>query len=199
MSLRLRFTLALAVCGVASLASAQVPAGGEFRINTYTTHGQDLSLGSVALAPGGSFVVVWDTGQTITDWNVAGQRFDVNGTRQGAEFTPNLPQWDIDNQRGAAVATIDPAGAFVTVWESRYQDGDGYGVLGRYYNADGTPAPAEFPVNVTTQGNQWQPSIAADGQGNFVVVWTGGDGNGSGIVGRRFDRAGGVPAEFPVN
>ena len=66
-----------------------------------------------------------------------------------------------------------------------------------------TPWPAgspEIPVNSSTSDNQQSPSIAATSSGGFVVVWTGPDGDGSGVFGRRFDQAGApLGPDFPVN
>ena len=46
----------------------------------------------------------------------------------------------------------------------------------------------EFPINDTTSGHQYAPSIAMSADGSFVVVW--GDGPSYTIRGRRFDRSG---------
>ncbi len=47
---------------------------------------------------------------------------------------------------------------------------------------------AEFPINNTTSGHQYAPSIATSADGSFVVVW--GDGPSYAIRGRRFDASG---------
>ena len=69
------------------------------------------------------------------------------------------------------------------------------------------PAPAqlagpEFQVNSYTTSDQVDATVAADGAGNFVVVWRsyGQDGSHDGVFGRRFT-AGGLRAgsEFRVN
>ena len=64
-------------------------------------------------------------------------------------------------------------------------------------------AGPEFHVNTFTTDTQYHPSVASDGSGNFVVVWSsrgGQDGDNAGIFGRRFNSAG-VPLgpEFGVN
>jgi hypothetical protein len=61
----------------------------------------------------------------------------------------------------------------------------------------------EFPVNSYTTSNQHISSVASNGSGNFVVVWTtyaAQDGNDYGIFGKRF-LPDGTPQgiEFPVN
>ncbi len=59
----------------------------------------------------------------------------------------------------------------------------------------------EFQVNTFTPYSQTRPAVAADGSGNFVVVWHDPqDGSWSGVFGQRFDSAGSrVGSEFLVN
>jgi len=60
----------------------------------------------------------------------------------------------------------------------------------------------EFQVNGFTTQSQHRPAVAADGSGNFVVVWQsfGQDGPDRGVFGQRFDSAGNpVGSEFQVN
>ena len=66
--------------------------------------------------------------------------------------------------------------------------------------AQGTPLGPEFRVNTYTTGGQFEPAVAADSAGRFVVVWTSLDGSIAGIFGQRYD-SGGAPVgpEFRVN
>ena len=90
----------------------------------------------------------------------------------------------------------------MVAWASDGQDGDGYGVFGRRYDAAGNALAAEFQVNTYTTGSQTIPKAAMRSGGDFVVVWQSDDQDGDdvGVFGRRFDSAGiGVGAEFQVN
>ncbi|MGB5636523.1 MAG: hypothetical protein WBM86_27600, partial [Waterburya sp.] len=73
-------------------------------------------------------------------------------------------------------------GDFIITWSSYGQDGDGNGVFAQRYNADGSPSGSEFQVNTYTTGSQNDPAVAVDGDGDFVITWSGigqdGDGNG---------------------
>ena len=64
-----------------------------------------------------------------------------------------------------------------------------------------TPTGAEFQINAFTPGVQNYPAIAADGDGDFVVVWPSDpDGGDNDIVGRRFTSAGvALGVDFQVN
>jgi phosphodiesterase/alkaline phosphatase D-like protein len=58
----------------------------------------------------------------------------------------------------------------------------------------------EFKVNTTTSGDQFDPRMAVDAAGNFVVVWTSADSSGSGIFAQRYNPAcAPVGSEFQVN
>ena len=178
-------------------ASSGAPIGPEFRVNTYTTNSQRMP--SAAAEPSGSFVVVWEGGgQDGSSYGVFGQRYEGTGTPLGPEFRVNT-HTTLD-QRYPSIAA-DPAGNFMVVWRSSGQDGSGYGIFGQLYASSGSPLGAEFRVNTTTTGTQMHPAVAADGSGNFVVVWQGVNpgGSGSSVFGQRY--ASGLPAgpEFRVN
>jgi hypothetical protein len=73
---------------VSSAALAQVPAGGEFRANTYTTGDQDDT--SVASDASGNFVVVWQSdGQDGSNRGIFARRYDASGAPRGPEFQVN--------------------------------------------------------------------------------------------------------------
>ena len=66
----------------------------------------------------------------------------------------------------------------------------------------GGPVGDEFQANTYTAENQWQPAVATDADGDFVVVWqsAGQDGSEWGIFGQRYDAAGAPQGgEFAVN
>jgi len=96
----------------------------------------------------------------------------------------------------------DGHGNFVVIWNS-YGQGGHPGVFGQRYDHSGASVGGEFPVNTYTSGGQFDPRVAMNASGAFVVVWwenTGEDGSGGGIFGQRFDAAGAtVGAEFRVN
>jgi hypothetical protein len=192
----------LAVVFLAALplvASAQpMPAGGEFRVNSYTTDQQ--RDGAVAVDSAGNFVVVWTSYfQDGSGAGIFGQRYDAAGTPLGSEFRVNTQTTSM--QRSGAVAAATGVG-FVVVWASFLQDGNGYGIVGRRYDASGAPQGAEFRVNTYTTNTQHHPAVAVDGAGNFVVVWASftQDGSNYGVFGQRYDAAGNpLGSELRVN
>ncbi len=95
---------------------------------------------------------------------------------------------------------MGPGGGFMAVWASESERQDD--LFGRLYDPAGEPLGGEFVVNSYTAAFQFEPAVASDGAGNFVVVWVSDqqDGDSGGIFGRRFDAAGRpVGEEFQVN
>ncbi len=176
------------------------PVGGEFQVNTYSTDGQWSA--SVAMKADGDFVVVWQSSsdQDGDRSGVFGQRFASNGSPLGGEFQINT--YTTYSQYRPLVA-MNADGDFVVIWNSYFQDGDRAEVFGQRFASNGSPAGGEFHVNTYTTGFQWKAGIAADADGNFVVVWSSRsdqDGDRPGVFGRRFASTGSpVGGEFQVN
>ncbi len=197
--MKLRVAVAVLVGGLAvPWASAQIPAGGEFQVNTFTTSYQYHPR--LASDAAGNFVVTWTSdGQDGSGLGVFARRFNAAGAPQGAEFQVNT--FTPSYQYRSTVAA-DAAGNFVVVWTSADQDGSGYGIFGQRFNASGSRLGSEFRVNTYTIDNQYEASVASDAAFDFVVVWAsyGQDGSGWGVFGQRYDASGApLGAEFRAN
>ncbi|MDH5711567.1 MAG: DUF11 domain-containing protein [Gammaproteobacteria bacterium] len=109
-------------------------------------------------------------------------------TPDGAEF--RLNQYTTNEQSWPDV-NYAPDGSFVATWISRFQDGSGYGVYGRCYNADGTLKRDEFLIPTYITNDQSKPAVEVAPDGSFVVAWhsNGPDGNGWGVFMQRFDKS----------
>ncbi len=199
--------LLLAALAPASRLRAQVsPNGPEFQINSYTTSSQYAP--DVAADAAGNFVVVWTSlGSTGTDsWysSIQGQRFRSDGAPLGGQFQVNT--YTTQAQRQPAVAA-DAQGNFVVVWRSygAVADASGSSVQGQRFAASGTPLGGQFQVNSYTTSYQDYPAIAADAQGNFVVVWESGaadngDSSGVSVQAQRYAASGAAQGgQFLVN
>jgi len=186
----------------ASNGSAQ---GGEFQVNTYTT--SDQSRPSVATDMDGDFVVAWESygsfGTDTTSVSVQGQRYASDGSAQGAQFQVN--SYTAGFQYHQSVAA-DANGDFVVVWWSCCSSGtdtSDSSIQGQRYASDGSPQGAEFQVNTYTTSTQMVPSVAAEADGDFVVVWMGASGpdpSDSNIRGQRYASDGSTQGgEFQIN
>jgi hypothetical protein len=178
--------------------SGGLPAGSEFQVNTYTTNFQ--SDAAVVANGAGGFVVVWESNSQDGSYTgVFGQRFDSAGLPAGGEFQVNT--FTTYFQEDAALAATGN-GDFVVVWGSSYQDGFVDGVFGQRFDSAGLPVGVEFQVNTHTTFFQNRAAVSADGGGDFVVVWTSYEQDGSfeGVFGQRFASTG-LPlgVEFQVN
>jgi hypothetical protein len=168
-----------------------------FQVNTYTTSVQYLP--AVAAGADGDFVVVWTSYQDEGSLGVFGQRYTSAGAAVGTEFQVNTYT---TSAQFAPAAAADADGGFVVVWTSDEQDGSDRGVFGQRYTSAGTAVGAEFQVNTFTTFAQRDPAVAADADGDFVVVWDSyeQDGSNRGVFGRRYTSAGSaVGPEFQVN
>lgn len=198
---KLRFwtTVAAAALLLPATASAQgSPNGGQAQVNSFTT---SLQASPAVSSSAGYFRVVWESwGEGDgSDANIRSQSFPYAGQILPGGFLVNSFH-TAGKQRSPAIAA-DSQGLFVIVWESYGQDGSGYGVRARLFDATGTPPAADFAVNTFTVGSQSAAAATYDGQGNFIVVWQSPqDGSGTSIHGRRFDGSGNpLSAEFQVN
>ena len=182
--------------------AAGVPQGGEVRVNTTLTNNQ-LGPAIGVLADGG-YVIGWNGTLDGTSPNAGyhAQRFDAAGNPQGGEFRVNTTTagQQLNNSNNAIAGMSD--GGFVITWQSQNQDGSGYGVYARRYDAAGVALGGEFRVNSFTTGDQTTPGVVALSGGGFVVVWqsNGQDGSSFGIYAQRYDASGAaLGGEFRVN
>ncbi|WP_243375599.1 cadherin domain-containing protein, partial [Microvirga solisilvae] len=65
-----------------------------------------------------------------------------------------------------------PDGSYIVVWAGENVGGDTDGcIVGRLFNADGTPKTPQFRVNSTAVGTQRSPEVTILKDGKFVVTW----------------------------
>ena len=104
-------------------------------------------------------------------------RIELLPSRLLFSVTPNgseaLVNQTTANAQQTPATVVNLNGDTIAVWASNGQDGSGWGIYGRKFDAAGNPLTNEFLVNQTTAGDQTQPAIAVDGRGDFVVTWTG--------------------------
>ncbi|NOG53824.1 MAG: PKD domain-containing protein [Planctomycetes bacterium] len=144
--------------------------GNAFVVTPDNAGFQDES--SVSMDGDGNFVVVWqDTDDIRQDqWVVEGVRYDATGNlldTQAFSVDP-LGQYSQD----LADVAMDDTGAFMVVWASDGEDGDGFAIMGRPFDADGQALEEAGVLNVETAGDQDEPYVTINGTGQAVVTWT---------------------------
>ncbi|NGX33260.1 MAG: hypothetical protein K1060chlam4_01322, partial [Candidatus Anoxychlamydiales bacterium] len=171
--------------------------GSEFQVNTNISY---KSVPSIADLNNGKFAVTWtSSNQDGSGYGIYGQIFNGDGTKSGSEFLVNTytTNWQVIS----SIAVLNN-GNFVITWQSNGQDGDGYGIFGQVFNADGTKNGSEFQVNTYTLIDQKYSSVASLSNNKFVISWfsDGQDGSSNGIFGQMFNADGTKNGlEFPVN
>jgi hypothetical protein len=165
----------------------------------------------VASDASGNFVVVWQTyscGSYFSYAAICGHRFSSSGTSLGGEFqVSTLTDYFTSNPKVAA----DADGDFVVAW-AQYDvfDNDHTPVFARRFDSTGSPLDTpEFQVNTYTTSccayalpgeDEDGIEVAADADGNFMVVWSRTVTSESGVFGQASDSAGAaVGGEFQVN
>lgn|GEM_PF-1821465 len=148
-------------------SSAGDPISPELVVST-TTHGTQ-SAPSVAAAPDGDFVIVWQkrsSGRSLSA--ILGQRFSKTGKRLGPEFRVTEVH---GKQEFVPVVAMDRFGNFVVVWQNWDYSGACRPVRARLYRRDGTPMGPEFPVGHEHAACGQSPKVAFGPNGIFAVTW----------------------------
>jgi hypothetical protein len=175
-------------------AWAQVPAGPELHVNTYTTFSQ---IGpSLASDGAGNFIVAW---HQLSPFANLARRFDAAGAPRGGEFRANTYTTGLVILPRVASAAD---GSFVVAWSGRPGYTTANDVIARRFDAQGSPVGAEFRVNAYTTNHQMVSAVASDGSGRFVVVWSslGQQDSDWDVYAQRYDAQGSpLGGEFRVN
>lgn len=143
------------------------PQGSNFRVNDDEgSVFQEFS--SAAMDANGNSVVVWIDWRNVYS-DIYGQRLDPFGIPQGPNFMVN-DDADSGYQYMLSVA-MDPWGNFVIAWMD-YRNGYDGDIYAQRYNPSGIAEGPNFIVNDDVDSiDQYCPSAAIDGTGNFVVAW----------------------------
>ncbi|MFN7943155.1 MAG: hypothetical protein U0X73_16315 [Thermoanaerobaculia bacterium] len=140
---------------------------------------------AIARDSAGNLVVVWQAEEDGEQRNVYYRLYAADGDpiTAGALATETVAT----DQKTPDVA-MRPTGEFVIVWQSYQQDGDGWGVYARRFDANGDPAAGQSRVNLGTVGNQVEPVVGVASNGTFAVAFR--DTAHGGILGRALSGAG---------
>jgi hypothetical protein len=126
------------------------PLGGAVQVNTFTTGRQQLP--AVAAAPGGQFVVVWESiGQDGSGAGVFGQAFGADGNPSGTEFAVNT--YTTGDQDRADV-DMDADGFTVA-----FEKGDG-GIAARDFGLGGSDEYDLFASGSNPQALKLQAQVS---------------------------------------
>ena len=196
------------ICAIAERMERRVmlavTPGPEFRVNTFVDN--DQIHPATAMDAAGNFVIVWQSGGQDAPPSLSpgifGQRYNAAGAPVGPEFLVNTVT---DGSQTLPAVAMNPSGDFVVAWEG----GDAAalkGVFAQRFNAAGVKQGPEFRANTHVDGQQANPAVAIDADGDIVIAWQsfGQDhplpGTDYGIYAQRFNAAGAPQGvEFQVN
>ena len=138
-------------------AQAPVPEGSEFQVNSHTPNGQTYP--SVAMQPGGDFVVAWESytspGTDTSASSIQARRFSSDGSALGAQFQVNTYTTGLPaGTRGVGSLMTEPSS-----WPGGSTDRSGpirasTPSRAQRFASDGSPQGAQFQVNTYTTFQQ---------------------------------------------
>lgn len=121
--------------------------GSPVRVNNIITGDQQNA--SVAMDAAGDFVIVWESEQADGTFDIYAQRFNANGSRVANERVDRI---DDDPLRGTSGFNK-------------------YNAIENFTGRGLSDEDIEVMVNTTQTYNQFNPEVAMDSYGNFIVVW----------------------------
>ncbi|MFN7959942.1 MAG: hypothetical protein U0002_01595 [Thermoanaerobaculia bacterium] len=169
--------------------AALSPVGDQFQVNETIAGDQRPLL--LKVAPGGSFLVVWED---VATHQLRARRFAADGTPAGSEFSlaRSGAVGAATTTGGFRVAYAVPDPGFPDDTDIELAELDGSGAL------VGTPTPA----NTLTVGSQGGPHVDVAADGRFVLAWDtqiGVAGDPNGVRARPFSSGGSGGTERSVN
>ena len=145
-------------------------------ILTNSTTANNQEAPSVTTLADGRYIVTWQSNEGATNGSdIRARIFSSTGVPAGDDFIVNTTR--TETQLFADVTTLSD-GRYVFTWESEI--GGNTEIRGRIYNANGTPAGDDFPVNTTTANDQIASTVTALAGGRFVVAWQSDDAGATG-------------------
>ena len=138
--------------------------GSNFKVNDVMgSIGQGFP--SITVDGSGNFIITWDD-ERNGNYDIYAQRYSSKGTALGGNFQVNDDQGSTYHSNPSI--STDDSGNFIITWEDRENDA----IKAQRYSSDGTALGSNFKVN-DDEGStfKYEPSIAVDGSGNFIITW----------------------------
>ena len=145
-------------------------ANNEFLVNTSTNI---CANPSVAIDSAGGYLIAWsefNPNPAMADygWDIFARKFNNAGTGLTNEVLVNSQRY---GDQYAPKVSADGTN-YLVVWTSMGQDGSLEGVFSQFINNSGGHAGVEQQVNTVVLNQQEFPTVASDGAGRFLVVWS---------------------------
>ncbi|MCP4658396.1 MAG: hypothetical protein GY856_23525, partial [bacterium] len=118
---------------------------------------------ALAVQPQGDALMLWRT-----SLGIAGALVPASGAFTGESVRVSRTAGALHGQPDV---TVMPGNRFLAVWYRLDEPGAGTHVVGRLLDAAGTPLGEEIPISRGAEGLRIRPRVAADGNGDALVVW----------------------------
>ena len=132
--------------------------------------GKDEQSASNTISPGSNGLEVWvsDSPDSSTSAIMA-QVLDSTGNPLGDPIAVNA-----DDEPFGKLPTValDASGNFLVAWQTEFLDGTLDTISSRWLDANGSLLGDTFQMDTSTDGQQAEPAITADGLGDVMVTWT---------------------------
>jgi hypothetical protein len=150
-----------------SLEGRQLMSLGAEMIGTVNTTTRNAQFASdTATNFEGQTVVVWTDTFSSTDHDIRAQRYNPSGGKVGSEIVVSFSSLDESHPEVA----IDGAGRFEVAWTQSMANGDS-NVVAQRFDVNGVATGTLIQVGNTLL-REYDPAIAANSLGNFVVSYT---------------------------
>ena len=159
-------------------------------VSTQTTNGE-AQQPSIGMDLAGNFVIAWTYAGSK---QVQARRFTALGIPLGAEFRVDTTGAETNQGASAPSVAVDGTGNFAVAWQTGMGPGNGTGIFGRWYKANGAGAlqttgeriTIRQVLNGTTPDPYTDPNLAMNKRGDAIVTWSA----SGAIEARRFDSLG---------
>lgn len=145
------------------------PKGSEF--NIHSSNWSERSYKAIDTNYRGNFLIVWENQDNYDYYpNITGRWFNADGMPIGDGFQVND---DSSNFRHLLPdVAVNKNGNFVAAWQDERNGLDNTDIFGQRFNSDCSPVGSNYKINNDkNSGIRTNPNIAANSQGNFMVIW----------------------------
>ena len=120
----------------------------------------------------GTFIVAWE-GEDDDGLGIFARAIDDLGDPLAQEIAVNTTMQGDQVQPVIGVESNDDAkfdNGFVLAWQG--PDGDGNGIFAQFFDEEGFPLGDEIRINQTPAGEQFDPDISIDDDGDALITWS---------------------------
>jgi uncharacterized delta-60 repeat protein len=142
------------------------------------TNGYDNEPQIIAIGTSGEYVVTWFGDDSNGDESIFVQKFNANGTTQGAQVMFEATGITNQNEQSPQITAVGNNGEYVVAYFLN-DSGTYSSIYVQKFNSDGTTEGTQVKLDASgvTNGIDLSPQITELNNGEYVVTWSGRDTN----------------------